>query len=79
MDLLLNPARFAWAVNCEILEGEEQDSLRIGALFLEPSIPTPIIRFTHNEQHLDVELPGQYLRVSYAQRAWNITLPIVRV
>lgn len=73
-DLLLNPGRFVWAVNARV----EEDSVRIGALYLEPNVPDPNIRLTHNDEHFDVELPEEYLGRSYAQRAWNVDLPLVK-
>lgn len=71
-DLLLNPGRFAWAVNCIV----EESSVRIGALYLEPNVPDPNIRLTHNDAYFDVVLPEEFLRVTDAQRAWNIELPL---
>ena len=68
--MLLNPGRFAWAVN-SILEDEE---LRIGGLYLEPNIPDPNLRFTHPEGFIDVELPEEFIGQQEALRAWNICL-----
>lgn len=70
-DLLLNPGRFAWAVNCSVGE----DSVRIGALYLEPNVPDPNIRLTDGSDIFDVVLPDEYLRQPSAQRAWNVELP----
>ena len=71
-DLLRNPVNFAWAVNCYV----EEDSVRIGALYLEPQIPTDIIRLAHNGQHVDVLIPDEYLNKVESMRAWNVDLPI---
>ena len=71
-DLLLNPIRIAWAVNCEI----EEDSIRIGALYLEPRIPSQIIRLTSGSDIFDVVLPEELLHSAQSLRAWNIELPL---
>ena len=72
-DLLLNPGRFAWAVNCSVGEG----SVHIGALYLEPNVPTEIIRLESGNEFIDVVLPEEFLRARTAQRAWNLSLPLV--
>jgi len=71
-DLLKNPINLVWAVNCVV----EEDSLRVGALYLEPNIPTPIIRLSYQTDHIEVVLPDEYLRSSDSMRAWNVELPI---
>lgn len=71
-DLLRNPVNFCWAVNCLV----EEDSVRIGALYLEPNIPDTNIRLTHMDQSVDVVIPDEYVRRSDSLRAWNIELPI---
>tara|TARA_B100000497_G_C7482262_1_gene295955 strand:+ start:37 stop:261 length:225 start_codon:yes stop_codon:yes gene_type:complete len=70
--LLLNPGRFAWAVNSI----REDDELRIGGLYLEPNIPDPNLRFTHSDGFIDVELPEEFVGQQEALRAWNISLKI---
>ena len=70
-DLLSNPINTCWAINCVVGE----DSVRIGAFYLEPNIPTPNIRLTHNDEHITVALPEEYLKRREALRAWNIELP----
>ena len=72
-DLLRNPINSCWAVNCLV----EESTVRIGAFFMEPNIPTPSIRLTHNDEHVTVTIPEEFLRRSSALRAWNIELPIV--
>ena len=71
-DLLLNPGRFAWAINCWVEEG----TIRIGALYLEPDVPTPNIRLQSGGDIFEAILPDELLRQENAQRAWNITLPL---
>ena len=71
-DLMLNPGRFAWAVNVTVEEG----TLRIGALYLEPNVPDPNIRLESGDDVFDVLIPEEYLRRNSAQRAWNVQLPI---
>ena len=71
-DLLLNPGRFAWAINCWV----EEDTVRIGALYLEPDVPTPNIRLQSGGDIFEAILPEELLRQENAQRAWNITLPL---
>ena len=70
-DVLLNPGRFAWAVNAKVGE----NSVRIGALYLEPNVPTPNIRLESGSDIFDVVLPEEYLRQPDALRAWNVELP----
>ena len=72
-DLLRNPINSMWAINCFI----EEDTVRIGALFLEPNCPTPNIRLTHDDESIMVTLPEEYLRRTEALRAWNVELPFV--
>lgn len=71
-DLLLNPGRFCWAVNCVV----EESSVRIGALYLEPNVPDPNIRLTDGSDIFDVVLPEEYVRQSVSMRAWGVELPI---
>ena len=71
-DLLLNPGRFAWAVNCTV----EEDSVRIGALFLEPNVPDQFIRLESGSDVFDVVLPEEYVRQGQSLRAWNVALPL---
>ena len=70
-DLMLNPGRFAWAVNVNV----EDDSVRIGALYLEPNVPDSNIRLESGNEAVDVVLPEEFLRQGKAQRAWNVELP----
>ena len=53
-DVMLNPGRFAWAVNVLV----EDDSVRIGALYLEPNVPDPNIRLESGSDVVDVILPA---------------------
>ena len=71
-DLLLNPIRLVWAVNCQV----EEDSIRIGALYLEPQIPDQIIRLSSGSDIFDIVLPEELLRSEQSFRAWNIELPL---
>jgi hypothetical protein len=71
-DLLRNPVNFAWAVNCLV----EEDSVHIGALYLEPQIPDPNIRLAYNERYVDVIIPEEYIKRTESLRAWNVELPI---
>lgn len=73
-DLLRNPINSCWAVNCLV----EEDTVHIGAFYLEPNIPTPNIRLTHNKEHITVQLPDEYLRQGQSLRAWNIELPRIQ-
>ena len=72
-DLMLNPGRFAWAVNVSV----EDDSVRIGALYLEPNVPDSNIRLESGNDVCDVVLPDEYLRQPNALRAWNVDLPLI--
>jgi len=71
-DLLRNPINSCWAVNCLV----EEDTVRIGAFYLEPQIPTPNIRLTDGSDKIDVLIPEEFLRQSESLRAWNVELPI---
>ena len=71
-DLLLNPGRFAWAVNCRA----DEDSVRIGALYLEPHVPSQLIRLESGSDVFDVVLPAEFLKRSEPLRAWNCVLPL---
>ena len=71
-DLLLNPGRFAWAVNCTV----DEDSVRIGALYLEPNVPDQFIRLESGSDIFDVVLPEEYVRQDQSLRAWNVELPL---
>lgn len=71
-DLLRNPVNFAWAVNCSV----EEDSVHIGALYLEPQIPDPNIRLAYNDRYIDVTIPDEYVNKTESLRAWNVELPI---
>ena len=73
-DLLLNPGRFCWAVNCVVEEG----SVRIGALYLEPNVPDPNIRLTDGSDIFDVVLPEEYVRQPVSMRAWSVELPFLQ-
>ena len=73
-DLLRNPINSCWAVNCFV----EEDTVRIGAFFLEPNCPTPNIRLTHDDETITVTLPEEYLRRHESLRAWNIELPVLK-
>ena len=70
-DVLLNPGRFAWAINANVGE----NSVRIGALYLEPNVPSPNIRLESGGDIFNVVLPEEYLRQPHALRAWNVELP----
>lgn len=72
IDLLLNPGRFAWAVNCFV----EEDSVRIGALYLEPNVPDQFIRLESGSDIFDVVLPAEFLNRSDPLRTWNCVLPL---
>lgn len=71
-DVMLNPGRFAWAVNVLV----EDDSVRIGALYLEPNVPDPNIRLESGSDVVDVILPAEFLKQRSSQRAWNVELPL---
>ena len=71
-DLLRNPINSCWAVNCLV----EEDTVRIGAFYLEPQIPSPNIRLESGSDKIDVLIPEEYLRRSESLRAWNVELPI---
>lgn len=71
-DLLRNPVNMCWAVNCLV----EEDTVTIGALFLEPQVPGSIIRLQSGSDKIDVLIPEEYLRRSESLRAWNVELPI---
>lgn len=71
-DLLRNPVNFAWAVNCVV----EEDTVTIGALYLEPQIPNSPLRLAHNDEYVDVLIPDEYLNKGENMRAWNVDLPI---
>jgi len=71
IDLLKNPINLAYAVNCQV----EDDTLRCGAFYLEPMIPTPNIRLQSKEMTIEVVLPEELLNRIDSYRAWNIELP----
>ena len=71
-DLLRNPVNFCWAVNCLV----EEDSVRIGALYLEPNVPDQFIRLESGSDIFDVVLPAEFLKRSEPLRAWNCVLPL---
>lgn len=73
IDLLRNPINLVYAVNCQI----EDTTLRCGALFLEPMIPTSNIRLQSEETQIEIELPEELLNRQESTRAWNIELDIV--
>lgn len=75
-DLMLNPGRFAWAVN--VMVEEEEGTVRIGALYLEPNVPDPNIRLTHGSDIFDVVLPEEFVRRGENLRAWNVELPLLK-
>lgn len=52
----------------------EDDSVRIGALYLEPNVPDSNIRLESGNNVVDVVLPEEFLRQGKAQRAWNVQL-----
>jgi len=71
-DLLANPIGLAYAVNCELNE----ESIRIGALFIEANISDSTMRLTHEDVTVDVELPKELLNSPAPLRAWDIELPL---
>lgn len=73
IDLLKNPINLMYAVNCQV----DDDTLRCGAIYLEPMIPTPNIRLMHTEGVIEVRLPDELLNRIDSYRAWNLDLPIV--
>lgn len=73
MDLLVNPFRSIYAIDCEIEDGV----LTCGALYLEANQQHEIIRLADNAATLDVRLPPELLGQPDAQRAWDVELPIV--
>lgn len=72
-DLLRNPINSMWAINCLV----EEDTVRIGALYLEPGLPNNQVRLSHDDESIMVTVPDEYLRRTEALRAWNVELPFV--
>ena len=70
-DLLRSANNTCWAINCQV----EEDSVRIGAIYLEPQIPSPNIRLESGSDKIDVLIPEEYLGRSESLRAWNVELP----
>ena len=54
----------------------EEDSVRIGALYLEPNVPDQFIRLESGSDIFDVVLPSEFLHREEALRAWNVELPL---
>ena len=71
-DLLMDPECTVFAVNCEL----EDSTLHCGALYLEPLIPSQLIRLTHNGATLEVEIPPELVNQPVPYRAWNVELPL---
>ncbi len=72
-DLLIDRFATIFAVNCEF--DEEDETLTIGALYLEPEQQYSNIRITDRDVNIEIELPKELLEVQAAQKAWNIQLP----
>ena len=71
-DLLIDRFATIFAVNCEF--DEEDETLTIGALYLEPEQQYSNIRITDRNANIEIELPKELLKVQAAQKAWNIQL-----
>ena len=69
---MTSPINCAWAVNVAVEEG----TLRIGALYVEPNIPTSIIRLESKGDIFDVVLPDELVQRDIPFRAWNVQLPL---
>lgn len=72
-DLLVEPeSSSVYAVNCRV----EDSTLHCGALYLEPLIPTQLIRLAYGDASIDVELPEELINQPSPHRAWQVALPI---
>jgi hypothetical protein len=71
IDLLKDEANNIYAVDCIV----KSSHLRVGALFIGPSLATTRIRFTHNEEVITVELPPEQLNQPDAAKGWDVDLP----
>lgn len=72
MELLVNPARTVYAVNCHL----KGDVLTCGALYVEAGQPHRVIRLADNTAKLDVRIPDDLLDGPTAQRGWNVELQV---
>jgi len=72
-DLLIDRFATVFAVNCDF--NEDESTLTIGALYLEPSLSFSNIRISDRTANIEIEIPEDLLNVSQAQKAWNIQLP----
>ena len=72
-DCLVDRFATIFAVNCDF--DEEEQTLTVGALFLEPGLSFSNIRISDRTANIEIELPPDLLNVPTAQKAWNIQLP----
>lgn len=73
VDLLIDEENDVYAVECSI----ESSHLRVGALYVGPSLATTEIRFPHNGEVFVVELPPEQLNQDSAVKAWDLDLPLL--
>lgn len=71
-DLLVDPAKTVYAVNCTPVDGY----LHCGALHAEPGNPFALVRLAHNAAIFDVELPPELIGSRQAISLWNVSLPL---
>lgn len=72
IDLLTDEAGLIYAINCQV----EDSALHCGALYLEPSVPSQLIRLAYETGSIQVELPPELVGQPSAFKAWDVTLPL---
>lgn len=72
VDLLIDEENDVYAVDCVI----ESSHLRVGAFYVGAHLPTTSIRFPHNGEVIQVELPESQLNQPDAVKAWDLNLPL---
>jgi len=72
-DCLIDRFATIFAVNAEF--DEEEGTLTVGALYLDPGLSFSNIRISDRTANIEIELPQDLLNVPTAQKAWNIQLP----
>ena len=72
-DCLIDRFATIFAVNCDF--DEEEGTLTVGALYLDPGLSFSNIRISDKAANIEIELPSDLLNVPSAQKAWNIQLP----
>lgn len=67
-DLLLDPITTVFAVNCVL----EPDHLKVGAIYLEPLLVSPIVTLTDGTDRINIVLPAELLNKTKPQSAWMV-------